>query len=139
MDSFGTLVRSRIWPIFVLAVPLLALLFFLSTSPGRVWLRSIDQDAVQERSLLPGLTVEDTDPPGGGLIVTSLRSDSQAASRGLAVGDDIVGINGRPVHTVTEAAGLLARDHEPRFVIKVMHQQHAMFIPLDREATRNGA
>jgi serine protease Do len=123
----------------LLAVPLLALLFFLSTSPGRAWLKAIDHDAAHDRSLLPGLTVEDTTPPGRGLIVTSLRSDSQAAIRGLAVGDDIIGINGQPVRTVTEAAGLIGHDNEPRFVIKVMHQHHAMFIPLDREGMHNGA
>lgn len=51
--------------------------------------------------VLPDTTL-DYDPGGGMPVVTSVRFDGAAARAGLQAGDDIVAINGYPVHSVTD-------------------------------------
>jgi S1-C subfamily serine protease len=42
-------------------------------------------------------TAEATPSPANGLVITSLRSGGAAAAAGLAVGDIVIAIDGRPV------------------------------------------
>lgn len=51
---------------------------------------------------LPGITVDGTSGAVHRPVVTSVESSSPAARSGVRVGDRIVGLNGRPVHSMTD-------------------------------------
>jgi serine protease Do len=45
-----------------------------------------------------------TDPPAGGLVITSVDSNSDAAAKGIQTGDIILSVNQRAIRTPEEAA-----------------------------------
>jgi serine protease Do len=53
----------------------------------------------------PGVTVVPADPPDGGLLVTSVRFGSEAEKQGVAVGDDILRVDGQPARLPRRNAG----------------------------------
>jgi S1-C subfamily serine protease len=91
-------------------------------------------------SLFPGFTAE----PGGGaahgLVITSLRSGSEAAQDGVEVGDAIVAIDGRPMDSLDQARRYLRDDHQPALSLDLVHQKQLRHLRLLRNASgENGA
>lgn len=82
--------------------------------------------------MLPGLTLANAQPPGSGLVVTSIRSRSAAARQGILVGDDIVAIDGSPVHSLDQASRYLVEKPRPRIVVALVHDDQMRWVTLDR-------
>lgn len=60
------------------------------------------------RLAIPGITLDDVDETPMP-VVTSVRSDSEAKQRGLRVGDGIVAVNGRAVHSVAALRAIVVQ------------------------------
>ncbi|MFS2110761.1 PDZ domain-containing protein [Sphingomonas sp. Sphisp140] len=91
-------------------------------------------------SLFPGFTAETPGDAAHGLIVTSLRSGSEAALDGMEVGDAIVAIDGRNVDTLDQARRYLRDDHHPDVYLDLVHQKQLRHLKLLRTAGgENGA
>jgi S1-C subfamily serine protease len=70
--------------------------------------------SVNAASIFPGFTVAQLPLPQHGLVVTSLRTDSEAEESGIAVGDEVTAIEDQQVNTVEAAEILLLKDpHDP--------------------------
>ncbi len=121
-------------PALLLLVPAAALLLFVSHT-GRSWLDRIaaHHEAV---AVLPGLTAETLPLHGKGLVITSIRSDSQAASRGIAVGDSVVAIDGTPMFTLDQARRYLQKDKAETVNLRVVHGHQSRDVRLGRDARR---
>jgi S1-C subfamily serine protease len=91
--------------------------------------------AAPHDQILPGLTVANGQPADAGLIVTSIRSDSAAAQRGIYVGDDIVALDGTPVHSLDQASRYLLESPQQRVVLGLIHQNRMRQVTLDRSGT----
>ena len=85
--------------------------------------------------LLPGVTLINAAPPESGVIVTSLRSDGDAAHGGMAVGDAVVSIDGTPIHSLDQASHYLIGTHRPMVTIGLVRGDHRLAIALDRSRT----
>jgi S1-C subfamily serine protease len=59
-----------------------------------LWIRGAPPERTGVQTVLPGVTMGQDMWSDPGLIVTSVRLDSQAKRQGIAVGDDILTING---------------------------------------------
>lgn len=82
--------------------------------------------------LLPGLTLVNAEPAGTGLVVTSMESNGQAARAGIAVGDDLIRIDGTPIASLDQASSVLA-DHRARHIILGLRRRDAIrMVTLDR-------
>jgi hypothetical protein len=77
--------------------------------------------ARQAAALLPGFTADDAPSPGIGLIVTSLRSGSEAQRAGLRVGDAVLSVDGRAIRSLGQIGPYLRRDRNPRIDFAVLH------------------
>lgn len=88
-------------------------------------------------ALFPGFTVETGYPPLHGLVVTSLRSGSPAATRGVAVGDIVVAIDGRAVETLDQARRYLHSDARPALLLDLVHDHRRRQVRLMRNADGN--
>ncbi len=120
------------WPLLMLSMLSLAVaLLLFTTHAGRLSLGRIFGPP-GATMLIPGVTVEDAPLPAHGLIVTSLRSDSKAASEGIAVGDIVTAIDGRSVSTVTDLASYLRRKSGSTVEIQVVRDNHVRRIMLLR-------
>ncbi|MEP9359697.1 PDZ domain-containing protein [Sphingomonas sp. KR3-1] len=109
---------------------------------GWAWRSGINHffSAQNGANLFPGFTAEQ---PGGtphGLVVTSLRSGSEAAQDGVEVGDAILAIDGRATNTLDQARRYLRDDHQPALSLDLMHQKQLRHVRLLRSASgENGA
>ena len=83
--------RPQTWGWFALAILPIAAMLLLVSRQGLALLDSFVA-APETAVLVPGITLEPDPPSADRLIVTSIRSDSQAAQRGIAVGDSVVAI-----------------------------------------------
>ena len=76
--------------------------------------------------LIPGLTYELGRTAGGapepGLIVTSVEDDGPAAAAGIAVGDRIERVDGRPVMAMADVAAASRRSGTDGLRLVVRHQ-----------------
>lgn len=88
----------------------------------------------QAARLLPGLTLDDADPPGSGVVVTSMESGGQAARLGISVGDDVVQIDGTPVGSLDQASAYLLRKDGSRLILRLRRQDQMRVVTLDRSA-----
>ena len=116
----------------LLLVPLAAMLLLVSRD-GRALLDrlTLRSDAVVA---LPGLTLDPMPhPPASGLVITSVRSESQAARRGIAVGDAVVAIDRTPIGTLDQVRRYLQGDKADSVELRVMHGDHAREVRLGRE------
>lgn len=91
--------------------------------------------AAPPTQILPGITLINGQPAAAGLIVTSIRSDSPAAQQGILVGDDIVALDGTPVHSLDQASHYLLESHQQRVVLELVHQNRMRQVTLDRSGT----
>lgn len=82
--------------------------------------------------VLPGLTLVNAQPPGSGLVVTSIQSGGGAARQGLAVGDDIVAIDGQPVHTLDQASRYLIGSSQRTVMVALVRKGQMRWVTLDR-------
>jgi len=79
---------------------LMSLAFFQHLRRGGEGMRAA------KHHILPGLTLIATGPH---LVVTSIETGGEAARSGVAVGDEIVAIDGRPFRSLDQAAAYLVR------------------------------
>lgn len=86
---------------------------------------------IRPSDLLPGMTIEPA-TSGRGLIVTSLRSDGEAAAKGITVGDAIAAIDGHRVSTLDEAAACLHNHAGDAIALDIVHDRHARLVALTK-------
>ncbi|MDH4743602.1 PDZ domain-containing protein [Sphingomonas sp. CBMAI 2297] len=125
-------------------VLILVLSFALSAMVilGWAWRSGINRvfAAQSGASLFPGFTAETPGSTARGLVVTSLRSGSEAARDGMEVGDAIVAIDGRGVDTLDQARRYLRNDRHPQVYLDLVHQKQLRHLKLLRSASgENGA
>jgi len=125
-------------------VLILVLSFALSAAVilGWAWRSGIDHVFATQTgaSLFPGFTAETPSGSSHGLIVTSLRSGSEAAKDGMEVGDAIVAIDGRGIDTLDQARRYLRDDRNPQVYLDLVHQKQLRHLKLLRSASgENGA
>ncbi len=125
-------------------VLILILSFALSATVilGWAWRSGINHAFAAQTgaSLFPGFTAETPSGAAHGLIVTSLRSGSEAAQFGMEVGDAIVAIDGRGIDTLDQARRYLRDDRHPEVYLDLVHQKQLRHLKLLRSASRdNGA
>jgi S1-C subfamily serine protease len=82
---------------------------------------------------LPGLTVEKAPVPEVGLVVTSLQSAGPAEQAGLAVGDDVLAVDQRPVGSLGDLRAVLENHPARTIQLLVLHND----VPIDVSLTRN--
>lgn len=121
--------RDGRWQSWLLVLALLAI--------GIAFLKPLEWPIFAPRqhaaiALLPGLTVEDAPPPEHGLIVTSLRSGSEAAGAGIAIGDDIEALDGHAIGDLDEATAYLKRDARPTIVLTIDRDSQRRMVRLPR-------
>ncbi len=88
--------------------------------------------SVNASSIFPGFTVAQLPPPKHGLVVTSLRTDSEAEERGVAVGDQITAIEDQRVNTLQAAEMLLQKDPRDRISFHLLRNHHPVDVSLRR-------
>ncbi|MDG2534111.1 PDZ domain-containing protein [Sphingomonas sp. HITSZ_GF] len=125
-------------------VLILVLSFALSAMVilGWAWRSGIDHifSAPSGASLFPGFTAEQGSGAVHGLVVTSLRSGSEAAKDGMEVGDAILAIDGHAIDTLDQARRYLHDDHQPALSLDLVHQKQLRHLRLMRSASgENGA
>lgn len=76
---------------------------------------------------LPGITIEQAAPQNG-LLVTSVKSDSEAERRGINAGSRIIAINNIAVNSAAQARSLLHKDHHAmiRLNVEAMHKSRVV-------------
>ncbi|AXB79811.1 PDZ domain-containing protein [Novosphingobium sp. P6W] len=119
----------RLAPLLLLLVPAGTMLFSVSHT-GRMWFASLAGRS-EARSLLPGMTIEPAPWEPGRLVVTSIRSGSEAELKGIPVGDSVLDLNGRPIFTLEQAHRYLQQGTVVR--LSVSHQGRPRTIVLGRE------
>lgn len=125
--------RRRLLPLLalLLVVPVAAMLLLVS-QVGRTWLEGIvpRPEAV---AVLPGITVETAPSHAAGLVVTSIRSNSPAALRGIEVGDSVVAIDGMSMFTLEQARSYVQKDRAPTVALRIVHDKQSRDVRLVRE------
>jgi len=123
----------------VLTIPLMiACLLLLAAAVGFVMTKERHGVAGRmgksqsEMSVFPGFTVAELPPPDAGLVVTSLRTRSEAQRDCIAVGDRILAIDGRPVRTIRDAATMLGASRDTVIALQLSHNHSAHDIMLHR-------
>jgi membrane-associated protease RseP (regulator of RpoE activity) len=109
---------------------------------GWAWRSGINHvfSAQSGASLFPGFTAEQGIAAAHGLVVTSLRSGSEAAKDGMEVGDAIVAIDGHAMDSLDQARRYLREDHQPALSLDLVHQKQLRHLRLLRSASgENGA
>ncbi|WP_159983175.1 MULTISPECIES: PDZ domain-containing protein [unclassified Novosphingobium] len=119
----------RLAPLLLLLVPAATMLFSVSHT-GRTWFASF-AGRFEARPLLPGMTIESAPWEPDRLVVTSIRSGSEAELKGITVGDTVLDMNGRPIFTLDQAARYLQQGTVVR--LSVSHQGRPRTILLGRK------
>lgn len=119
---------ARLAPLLLLAVPV-AVLLASASNAGRAWFAAMTH-RTEARPLLRDMTVEAalTDPRG--LVVTSIRSDSEAERLGITVGDRILALDGHTVASTDDARSYLRKDSADTVDLWVFHGQHTHSVRL---------
>ena len=82
-----------------------------------------------QNRLLPGLTLI---ADGRDLVVTSIESGGQAARRGVAVGDEVVAIDGRAFGSLDQARAYLVRAPHDEVVVELREAGRTRLVRLSR-------
>lgn len=119
------------WLVLFLLVPVGAIAL-VGSPVGKAWLdrMAIHPDAVK---FLPGITAETVAPRGRGLVITSIRSDSQAAESGVVVGDVIVAIDNVHGLSLDQARDYLMHDTTDEVRLQIVHNRRVRDIWLSRD------
>lgn len=120
--------------ILLMLVSMAAMLTLVSHTGSR-WL---DRVSVRSRAsaILPGITIEGARARQHGLVITSVRSDGEAARAGVVVGDTIVEFDGNRAVSLDQARRYLQEDKSSRIRLRIMHASRLRDIRLDRERDR---
>lgn len=120
---------SMFWPELLLMGAVLAALMF-HAHLGRALLNRLAGPA-EAVAILPGLTIESARSAPARLVVTSVRSGSDAALGGVTAGDRVLAIDGRP-RTLVQARRYLQSDRAKTVRLRVAHGGGAHDILLRR-------
>lgn len=88
--------------------------------------------SVEVANHIPGLTLDKAPLPEAGLVVTSLQSAGPAEQAGLAVGDDVLAVDQRPVSSIGEVRDVLQHHQERTVQLLVLHKDRAIDVSLTR-------
>lgn len=86
---------------------------------------------------LPGLTLAKPPAPEVGLVVTSLQSQGPAELAGVAVGDDVLAVDQRPVDSMGDVRDILDRHREQKVQLLVLHNDRAIDVDINRSEAGN--
>lgn len=125
--------RGPAWPVWLVGVAAMVAILLVVGHGGRGPIGPGGDPGAQH--LLPGMTVETAPPPVRGLIVTSLRSEGQAAAEGVEVGDTIAAIDGHGFVTLDKAAAYLHNDMRSTVSLTIVHDQNRRVVALERAET----
>lgn len=128
MQDISPFLRHRLlapWVIVLLIISVGALLAPIHS--GRSWLNP-GTTTPKAAGIVPGVTLE---VARGRLVVTSVRTHSQAAKQGVSVGDAVVAIDGRSMLTLEQAQRYLRQDRASTIRIRLVHGQTAREVPLE--------
>ena len=117
--------------LLLLALVPVATMALLMTETGRktmTWAVGVEDMAW----VFPGMTVAAARPPVHGIVVTSVRSDSEAMDKGVTVGDSIVTIDGHDFGSLRQALAYLRHDRRPKMRLAIMHEHHLQRLELSR-------
>jgi len=100
---------------------------------GRAWFAAVAGRA-EAPSPLPGLTIARAPSGPDRMVVTSIRSGSEAARKGLMVGDMVLDVNGRPIFTLDQARHY--RQEGAAVRLRVSHRGRPRDVQLGRDGAR---
>jgi S1-C subfamily serine protease len=78
--------------------------------------RNLGTSAVPHDHALPGVTLA---PTGHDFVVTSIRSDGEAAQEGVSVGDEIVAIDGKSFRSLDQVDAYLLKAHNKEIELEL--------------------
>ncbi|WP_245829461.1 PDZ domain-containing protein [Novosphingobium mathurense] len=90
-----------------------------------------------DRDTLPGFTIARATPPARGLVITSVRTDSEAQALGIAAGDRLVAINDKSVRSVSDARRDLANAKGTRLHLDLVRDHIRRTLVLQHKADRH--
>ena len=86
--------------------------------------------------LFPGFTVDELPGPQHGLVVTSLQSASEAQMDGIAVGDELLAIDSRPVRSLEEAEQIMTQNRQAMLGLRLLHNATPRNVTLHENGVR---
>ena len=79
------------------------------------------------------MTIDETPAPWKGLVVTSLRTGSEAEHAGIIAGDRVIAINRHPVSSLREAGRLIGKSDTQELELEILHNRMRQDIVLQLE------
>ena len=125
--------RDRHGTVILLAtVVILIGLALVVAREARQAMRNPDQAIL----LFPGFTADELPGPGHGLVVTSLQSASEAQMDGIAVGDELLAIDSRPVRSLEEAEQIMTQNRQAMLGLRLLHNATPRNVTLHENGVR---
>ena len=90
----------------------------------------------EEMSLFPGFTVDELPAPGHKLVVTSLKSGSEAQKNGVSVGDEVLAIDNHPAGSLDAAEQIMNRKRQAMIVLRLRHNASTRDVALHYQGIR---
>ena len=84
----------------------------------------------EPETLLPGVTAEPLTPPAAGLVVTSVRYESEAQDEGVSVGDDILTVNDLPARAGKNRQFYLTKTSDGLLRLQLRHDHSVRTVVL---------
>lgn len=84
----------------------------------------------EPETLLPGVTAEPLAPPTAGLVVTSVRYESEAQDEGVSVGDHILTVNDLPARAGKNRQYYLTRTSDGLLRLQLRHDHSVRTVVL---------
>ncbi len=110
------------WPDWGMGPIALSAAIIASLGMAIIYADSSAQNSNQETPL-PGLTAEPLSPSSAGLVVTSVRYQSEAQRAGVVVGDDIISVNDIPATSGTSRTEYLSNAPDGVLRLQLLHQR----------------
>ncbi|WP_158511824.1 PDZ domain-containing protein [Novosphingobium sp. PP1Y] len=89
------------------------------------------------RDALPGFTIARATPRSGGLVVTSVRTDSEAQALGMAAGDRLVAVDEKSVKSISDARRDVANAKGPRLHLDLVRDHIRRTLILQHKTDRH--
>lgn len=105
----------RAAPLMLWALPVAAFGLGLFARPPSRWSPAAGS--------IPGMTLDDASPRGAGLLVTSLRTGSEAQRDGIVAGDRVIAVDRHPVSSVREVGRLVGRAGRRGVQLEILHNR----------------